>query len=332
MTQLTAAELGRLAGPLLVGYILDWGLFGVLSMQVYVYYLALQIDRAGYKALVYGSYLLEATQTFLFTNSAFRTFATGFGNLAVLDQVDILWFSIPIMSGMVAFVAQSFYAYRITVLSKSKYFAAVIMLLSFIQLGGAIAIGIETKKSVLFSRFVKTKTFPIAAIWEGGSALCNVVIAACMSYYLRRQDPGLKQTSVSLTRIIRLTIETGTLTAAIAILTIILTFLPGRPSYYQASVSVLGKAYLNSMMVAFNSRMKIGSTSSSNTAHHVSIPMTHPTGTRLEVEIAMNSDTQVGAGATREEVSVPDSGDTRYISQEKEMKRSSQDLGTIPLH
>jgi len=324
MAQLSAAELGRLAGPLLIGYVLDWGLFGVLSMQVYIYYLAFPGDPVGYKALVHGSYLLEATKTFLFTNSAFRTFATGFGKLDVLDQVDILWFSIPIMSGMVAFVAQSFYAHRITVLSKSKYFAAVIMLLACIQLAGAIVIGVETKKSILFSRFVKSKVFPIAAIWEGGSAACDVVIAVCMTYYLMRRDSGLNQTRVSLTRFIRLTVETGTLTATIAILTIILTFLPGRPSYYQASVSVLGKVYLNSMMVAFNSRMKIGSTSASNTVH-VSIPLTQRAGTRVEVEIAMHSDSQVRTATTREEVSRPDSGDMRY---EKDLKHSSQGIGT----
>lgn len=65
-----------------------------------VYYLAFPNDRTIYKALVYGAFLLEATQTFMFTSSAFRTFAIGFGNPDVLDQIDILWFSLPIMSGL----------------------------------------------------------------------------------------------------------------------------------------------------------------------------------------------------------------------------------------
>jgi hypothetical protein len=45
--------------------------------------------------------------------------------------------------------------------------------------------------------------------------------------------------------------------------------------------------------------------------------MTRPTGTHLEMEIAMNSNTQVGAGATREEVSLPDSRDSlRYVRKD----------------
>ncbi|PPQ93368.1 hypothetical protein CVT25_014044 [Psilocybe cyanescens] len=277
---LTPSELGRLAGPLLeilltdvwqlIGYILNWGLFGVLAMQVYVYYLAFPKDRVMYKALVYGAFLLEATQTFLFTSSAFRTFATGFGNPAVLDQVDILWFSIPIMSGLVAFIAQAFYAYRITVLAETKYsyLAGLIMLL-----GGSIANGVDTKKAALFSHFLKRDSYITAGIWEGGSAACNVVIAIGMTYYLSKQDTSIHKTNVLLTKIIQMTIETGTLSAILAIVTLVLTFLPGRPTYYQASISVLGKIYANSMMVAFNSRMVIGSSNATSTAHEVHAPI-----------------------------------------------------------
>ena len=52
------------------------------------------------KALVYTMFILELVQTILFTSSAFKMFATGFGNAAVLDRIDLLWFSIPVMSGL----------------------------------------------------------------------------------------------------------------------------------------------------------------------------------------------------------------------------------------
>lgn len=121
---------------------------------------------------------------------------------------------------------------------------------------------------------------------------------------------------------IRLTVETGILTgncslsshawtevlmisvqlstAAIAILTLILTFLPGRPIYYQASISFLGKVYSNSVMVAFNSRMKIGSSNSNSTAHEVAMPLSQSSRTRGEIPVG--SETQV-RGMTREDIS-----------------------------
>jgi len=95
------------------------------------------------------------------------------------------------------------------------------------------------------------------------------------------------------------------LTAAIAILTLILTFLPGRPIYYQASISFLGKVYSNSIMVAFNSRMKIGSSNTNTTAHEVAMPLSQSSRTRGE--IAIGSQMQV-RGIIREEDSFPDSG------------------------
>ncbi|KAF8963780.1 hypothetical protein BDZ97DRAFT_1819156 [Flammula alnicola] len=179
-------------------------------MQVYLYYLAFPNDRPRNKALVYGAYILESTQTFLLTSSAFRSFAKGFGNPQVLDQVDILWFSVPIISGIVAFVAQSFYAYRISVLAQTKYIAALIMLFAFIQLAGAIANGIQAKQAVLFSHFLNN--FGTPGIWQGGSAACDIIVAVSMSYYLRRCDTGMKETQVLISRIIRLTMETGILT------------------------------------------------------------------------------------------------------------------------
>ncbi|KDR67183.1 hypothetical protein GALMADRAFT_258571 [Galerina marginata CBS 339.88] len=305
---LTPTELGRIAGPLLIGYILNWGLFGVLSMQVYVYYLAFPKDRNAYKALVYGSYLLEAAQTFLFTSSAFRTFALGFGNPAVLDEVDILWFSVPIMSGMVAFVSQTFYAYRISVLAQTKYLAILIMLFACLSLAGSIALGVETKKAVHFSRLLQKNSFTTAGIWEGGSAVCDVLIAGSMTYYLKRRDTGIKQTQVLLAKIIRLTIETGTLTAAVAILTLILTFLPGQPTYYQTSVSVLGKVYSNSMMVVFNSRMVLGSSNMATNATQDLPMISQNTRTRHDDYEFGSQSKHGGVKITREElVSFPHS-------------------------
>ncbi|KAF8963794.1 hypothetical protein BDZ97DRAFT_1758398 [Flammula alnicola] len=298
-------DLSPIAGPLLVGYILNWGLYGVLSMQVYLYYLAFPNDRPRHKALVYGAFLLESTQTFLFTSSAFRTFAKGFGNPQVLDQVDILWFSVSIMSGIgegpILCWSGSLQQFLDDCFGSDQIYCCNHNAVCVHPIGGSIAIGIQAKQAVLFSNFLKTNSFVTAGIWEGGSAACDIIIAVSMSYYLRRRDTGIKETQVLVSRIIRLTIETGTLTAAIAIVTLILTFLPGRPTFYQASVSVLGKVYSNSMMVAFNSRMRISSVNSTSTAHEVPIPLSYTNPTSENGTPSRNG----GILVTREEVSFP---------------------------
>ncbi|KAF8972175.1 hypothetical protein BDZ97DRAFT_1913406 [Flammula alnicola] len=206
------AVVTRNAEVLLVGFFANWALYGVLSLQVYLYYSAFPKDRLPLKATDVCSWFRKSE---------------------ILDQVDTSWFSIPIMTGIIASVAQGFYCYRIAVITQSKYIAALIMLFSLFQLGGAIAIGVQTKRAGLFSRvFVSDQSLVTTGIWEAGSAACDLLIAGIMTYYLRRRDTGLKQTHDVISRIIRLTIETGSVTATLAIVIMslesILKFYDGR--------------------------------------------------------------------------------------------------------
>jgi len=241
-----------------------------------MYFLAFPNDQRSSKLLVLGVYLFEATQTFLLTQSAFHAFAEGFGNLLFLDQIGTFWFSVCIMSGLVAFVAQAFYAYRISILAQNKVVASLIMFLAFVQLGGAIATGVLSKLAKFSSRFLDKKSYISTGFWNGGSALCDAMIAISMTIYLSRRDTGMKHTSVILKKIIVLTIETGSATAVIALLNFILALLPNRPTYYMTTAGMLGKLYSNSMLAVFNSRMRMGSASSSHgvssssSGHHAS--------------------------------------------------------------
>ncbi|KAF8970459.1 hypothetical protein BDZ97DRAFT_1791532 [Flammula alnicola] len=206
-------------------------------------------DRFLLKTVIYAVYMLESAQTLLLSVDAFKMFAIGFGNSTSFAKLDLHsgWFSIPIMSGIIACFSQGFYTYRIFVVSQSRYIPGVILLLSLFQLGGAIAIGLQAKRAPLIA----------GGIWAGGSAACDIMIAACMTYYLRRRDTGFKKTRDILTKIIVLTIETGTVTATLAIIVMVLAILPDHLLYWVLFVMVLGKVYSNSMMVALNSRMKV---------------------------------------------------------------------------
>jgi len=210
------------------------------------------------KLLVYGVLALEFTQTCLLCHTAFHSFAHGFGNMVALDEIGLIWLAVPIFSGIVAFIAQVFYAYRIRVLSRRWFAPAVIVLLAFVQLGGAIATGVESKKAKFTSKFLQRDSLITTGIWCGGSALCDIIIAAFMTYYLTRRDSYWKPTQRIVNKLVRLIIETGTLTAAIAITNLILALLPGRPTYYQTTAGVLSKLYSNAMLTVFNSRMKVG--------------------------------------------------------------------------
>ncbi|PPR03485.1 hypothetical protein CVT26_007891 [Gymnopilus dilepis] len=263
-------DIQRTVGPLIVGYLLHWGLFGTLSTQVYMYFIAFPSDPWGIQVLVYGVYIAEVIQTILLSQSCFRTFATGFGDINAVIAEGNLWFSVPIMSSCIAAVVQAFYAYRISILARSYILPGIILFLSLLQLGGGLATGIIANQSKLFTDFLGLRVFISTGLWNGASAACDVLIAAGMTYYLSRTQTQWRQTRQIVQKLIRLIIETGTLTATIAIINLILSLLPGKPTYFQATSGILGKMYSTTMMVVFNSRMKILGGSQSENSEYIS--------------------------------------------------------------
>ncbi|KAF9262089.1 hypothetical protein L218DRAFT_1001141 [Marasmius fiardii PR-910] len=86
-----------------------------------------------------------------------------------------------------------------------------------------------------------------------------------MVIILSRKKTGFNTaTDDAITRIIRLTVETGSLTAVLAVITVALFFgLPAR-AYWNVPIDVLGKLYSNNLMVILNRRIKISDGRSSN--------------------------------------------------------------------
>ncbi|TCD60454.1 hypothetical protein EIP91_010048 [Steccherinum ochraceum] len=246
----------RLTGPLLVGHLLNWGLFGALSVQCYIYYLAFPKDRRSIKHLVAFMFVIELVQTVMCTRDAFREFGSGWGDLDELDDVGWLWFSIPFIEAVVSCTSQLFYAWRIWVIGGSYYIPGVITLLAFMQ--GVTGIYTCAFADVLhhLSEF-QTKSFRSTSVWLGGTALCDIIITASMLFYLRRAKTGYKATTTLLTRIINITVQTGLVCATFAILD--LTFFIATPeqNYYFAPNLILSKLYSNSLLVIFNARLKI---------------------------------------------------------------------------
>jgi hypothetical protein len=236
---------------------LHWGLYGILLTQVYIYYLSFPRDPKVAKAFVYITFLIETVQTIIITKTAWHVFAVGYGNYQMYDAVEMGWFNIPLIGGLVAFIAQIFYAYRIRLLSRSFIMPAVITFFALLQLSGALASATILDRAVYFSRLSVREYAITAGIWNASSALCDVIIACCMVYYLSRsRSKQISSTQILLRRLITVVIETGVVTATIVILNLILSMLPNHIMYYMATSEIIAKVYSNSMLVLLNSRIR----------------------------------------------------------------------------
>ncbi|SJK98153.1 uncharacterized protein ARMOST_01414 [Armillaria ostoyae] len=132
----------------IVAYLLHWGLFGTLSVQLYLYYLAFPKDRNFTKYFVYGVYIVEFVQTMFVTYDALAMFGYGFGDLEALTRMDFNWLVVPVMGGV----------------SSTSSVAAILT-------------GVYSFEAGDITKINNRKTSIAIGIWCGGSALCDVVIA-----------------------------------------------------------------------------------------------------------------------------------------------------------
>ncbi|KAK0486307.1 hypothetical protein IW261DRAFT_1604474 [Armillaria novae-zelandiae] len=241
----------------IVGYLLNWGLFGTLSIQLYLYYLAFPKDRQIVKCLVYGIYTVELVQAILVAHDAFAVFGHGFGDFDSLTNVHFNWLVDAIMGGIAGAVGQAFYAYRIFILSRSRIVTAIIICLSSTSTVASIITGVYSFEAGDLTKLDNMKTSIAIGILCSSYALCDIIIALCMTYYLMRSNTGFRGTQILVTKLIRLTIETGSVTALGALAVIILLFSFPHETFYVTPALVISKLCANSMYMVLNSRIRI---------------------------------------------------------------------------
>ncbi|KAK0234856.1 hypothetical protein EDD85DRAFT_938990 [Armillaria nabsnona] len=242
----------------LIARFLGLFLYGILCHQVYIYYISFPKDNLASKTVVYLLWLTETVQIVSNTIDTFDTFCTNFGNVSKLDDIHLIWFNIDVLSGFVVVgcIAQLFYAWRMYKFSKkARWLCLILSVIAFTQFGAAIWCGIEVRNSGHYSNLQNNSKVKVTAIiWLGGSVLCDTAIALCMAYFLSRSQTGLKSTRKLLSRLIRLSIETGTATAAIAAVHMAL-FLSCDNNYPTVPANILVKLYANTVLAVCNSRM-----------------------------------------------------------------------------
>ncbi|KAJ7114547.1 hypothetical protein C8R43DRAFT_1078435 [Mycena crocata] len=235
-----------------IANVLQWGLFGALTVQLYNYYQAFPRDKISIKTMIYSVYALELVQTVLITHDAFETFGYGFGDVSTLTKPRSQWLTIAIMSGLVALIGQTFYAYRLFMFCKSQMLPLLIISIS-------VASGIGAFLSAAYDfQGMLSPIIYILHLWFGGSALADILIVICMTYHLSKESSQFPRTRILLSKLIRLTIETGLVRVPVAtITTLALLFVFPTKTYHIVPAFLIPKLYANTILVVLNSRIQI---------------------------------------------------------------------------
>ncbi|KAJ7460854.1 hypothetical protein B0H11DRAFT_154303 [Mycena galericulata] len=296
---------------------MNWALLGTLAVQVYIYFLAFPKDRNISKCLVAFVVVAEILQTLGDSHDTLRVFGSGWGDYEILNEVGWSFFSVPILGSLIASVGQIFFAWRIYIIGdRALVIPAMIAIVTAVQLGAGIWTGVDIGRVANFSR-LNFSTLRPPVVWLAATALSDlIIVAGTVFYVMKARQPGFRHTRAMLTRIIKITIETGVPCALLALLDLFLYVKFDGNNYHLGACIWLSKVYSNSILVILNSRAQIG--------HNVAGSGTDPKSLNGMTEIVFNTtDGGLASNPARARADT-DSGSTIQFSPQNKEKRDAE--------
>ncbi|KXN81638.1 hypothetical protein AN958_04099, partial [Leucoagaricus sp. SymC.cos] len=218
----------------LFGVVLDLLLFGILTVQVYTYYLAFPTDRMATKLAVMSVYALGLAQT---TVAMIDLYQTTWCSVPGLDSFFSHWdpflqpwFSVYVSGAVAALIVQCFYAYRIFIVSRKIWISVLIVLLSTTQVVGS--------------------TLAAVSILGDAAKSLSLVIGSWVRTILslhNNYNANVTDGSIPLTE------HPGIVVTCYALL---VNFNLFEPVYLIPGLAI-GKTYSNSMLALLNNRLEI---------------------------------------------------------------------------
>jgi len=182
---------------------------------------------------------------------------TMYGNPNALLKAPASFCTVMLFSGIIAPVVQSFFTYRLRILSGHLWIAAILWFASFVRFISTVLLAAVSYQMVSYVTFAKQWRWLLlgTVIW---GACVDVSIAALLYYYLGKQRrDSFKETVQIIDSLIMWTIETGALTSLNAVLVVIM-FLVISDSYWWTIFSVISsRLFSSSMLASLNARIHL---------------------------------------------------------------------------
>ncbi|KAJ7762596.1 hypothetical protein B0H16DRAFT_1884043 [Mycena metata] len=265
----TGVEL--LFGPMLIGVLLSTALYGVMVVQMLVYYQTYPTDARWIRYFLLYLFIVETVDIAvqigviyeplivrygLRLNPPYPTFVNVQfqGTQNALITSPLLLPGVAISLVMASTPIQLFTAWRISVITESIVVPFLISALSLVSFVGA---SLVTYFVTIRNEFVKFQSFSWAVvIWLISAAIVDVVIAAKLTHSLTQRRTGFSAMDGQINRVVRLTVQTGAITALCALVDVIL-FLVFPHTTLQFIVDFpLAKLYVLCLLSTLNARSR----------------------------------------------------------------------------
>ncbi|KAJ7689672.1 hypothetical protein B0H17DRAFT_1066030 [Mycena rosella] len=256
---LPGVDIPLLTGPLVLGYMWSYCLYGMLIVQTYFYSEMFPKDSRGIKILVYTMFVMETIFSLFTTIAAWNSYGPGWGDIDTLLVLDWSWTPLPILNAVLAGMAQSFYIWRIWSLMRGHRYIPI-----FIGAVMVMQVTVCFHYTVIFA-LAGRKTAELGLIsaevsaWLGGSAACDLLITITLVTILsyQKRHTTFAKTTGLINKMIRFSVETGAITTLAAVCDLTLWLSTREFNIHFIFFFVLGKLYSNVLMATLNFRAPI---------------------------------------------------------------------------
>jgi len=243
-------------GAVLIGFAVACILYGVLNTQIFTYFTRFDSDRPTYKLIVIIIWMLDTACLALIGHLVYFNTITNFAAPLVVLQGKVTWSFIlqQTLGSIIGAIVKTCFAMRVWRFSDhNKLITAVILLLVVGHLGLSILFTI--KAFHLPDVFAVSQLKILGTIALGVDVLTDVIIAAALCFFLRRLRTGFKRSDSIVNSLCRYAINTGALTSAVSISTLVLyNVMPQGNFIFVATYFILNKMYGISFMATLNTR------------------------------------------------------------------------------
>jgi len=263
-------SLEAVLGPLLIGTTVAAVLYGIMFLQCFIYYMHCKNDRWILKLVILSVFLADTAGVVLSTMAAYNYLVQSFANELALIFANTGIIAYPAITALNAFLVRCVYAWRIQVIAGKTWIAYSIWLVSFFVFlaGIGVSVGIWWVSELPLLYKIRT----ISLVWSFGSLSIDSFITTVLFWYLPRLRTGFPAIDDVLTRILRVSVQTGFFTAITVTATTIMYLVDSGSTVYLGLLFVTSKLYGNSLLATFTMRDSWGMTDRKVSRYPVLLP------------------------------------------------------------
>ncbi|KAF8214836.1 hypothetical protein K438DRAFT_2138370 [Mycena galopus ATCC 62051] len=244
--------LNKVIGALLLGAFANSMLYMLEILEIIKYFRRFPNDTKTLKCTIVALLLLDSTCTFGQWACLYLYGVIHWGDLDYLSYQNLV---IPIYiytSGLIGFIVQNFLISRYFRLTKRWFVCAGLIFMTFAALVGSV--WCATQLAIVTDYSDRKVAVNSAILWLVSSAATDTAIASALVIQLRSVNSAFRETKSLIRRLIFHTIQTGSLTTAIAICVLVTYLNDTNANICVGFGFTLGRLYTLTMLFNLNNR------------------------------------------------------------------------------